>query len=29
MDVQNLLRSLYCGLIQLKRPPTTSRISWR
>ena len=28
-DVRNVLRTLYRGLIQLKRPPTTSRISWR
>ena len=28
-DVRNVLRSLYRGLIQLKRPPTTNRISWR
>jgi hypothetical protein len=27
-DVRNVLRSLYPGLIQLKRP-TTNRISWR
>jgi hypothetical protein len=27
-DVRNVLQSLYPGLIQLKRPPTTNRISW-
>ena len=28
-DVRNVLQSLYPGLIQLKRSPTTNRISWR
>jgi hypothetical protein len=28
-DVRNVLRSLYRSLMQLKRPPTTNRISWR
>ena len=27
-DVRKVLRSLYPGLIQLKRPPTTNRMSW-
>jgi hypothetical protein len=28
-DGRSVLRSLYPGLIQLKRPPTTNRMSWR